>query len=132
MTSADIEKLKELAQWTETAGHIPDTVEKKLGAGVLSLIAALEAAQGSEEKKADMIAELDQIVKAKDAEIERLRKALKPFATAANFYEIESQTFEETQILVKKGEGFSSALQVKDFRQARALLSKQDSGKAQP
>jgi hypothetical protein len=135
---------------------------------VLSLIAALEAAQGENQElraadrdhaaaRAGMESRLNAALSAKDAEIERLkeyieevggnveralkekdaeieaaeaalkeaREGLKPFARAAEFYAVSSQTDEETQMLVHAGEGLSGALKVKDFRKARALLSKQ-------
>lgn len=59
------------------------------------------------------------------AELITTRKALEPFANAANFYEVESQTDEDAQLLVRRGNGFASALTVRDFRIAQRAMRRQ-------
>jgi hypothetical protein len=57
--------------------------------------------------------------------VRELERALEPFANAANFWEIESQKDEAAQLLVKPGEGFASALTVKNFREAQRVIRRE-------
>lgn len=59
------------------------------------------------------------------AELKLTREALEPFANAANFYEVESQTDEDAQLLVRRGTGFASALTVRNFRTAQRVIRRQ-------
>ena len=58
---------------------------------------------------------------AMQARAERAEAALAPFDRAAGFHVIESQSDPEAHILLRREDGFASALRVKDFREARAV-----------
>lgn len=58
---------------------------------------------------------------AMQARAERAEAALAPFDRAAGFHVIESQGDPEAHILLRREDGFASALRVKDFREARAV-----------
>ena len=64
---------------------------------------------------------------AAEAKVEALREALAPFARAAGFYALQNAP-DDAQVVVEVMPTLSGALEVGDFRRARALTQEQNNG----